>query len=378
MSWTARFGLALLAMLGLIAVETEWFSLIPGSSEDLIGVALVVALIALYAARVTPLGAALALFAAIWLLYLDQATLGLGVPPLPFVPPLDFWITTVLRASLAWAAFALIAGHLGKRLPRRALGAAVAVALLVLPFLRHGWSDALSVLLDPAGGRYVVLSVPWLPLVVLTSLLTTAVVLVPARRRALALGLATLLAVAAPLTAYAYEDVQLGSALDVSATVVRPLDKVTVRTRFTGTGQVEALWDGQPMVAGPGLVARPFRSGDVTSFTFYPGAQVTVTPGRHDVELAQGADVRDASVMFAQPLGGLTIAVDPDGVVRVHGPTGGDALLLVRDERGLSQMLSIRFDAAGTWRAQLPLPHGRFSLAAQSGAAWTAANVDLH
>ncbi len=377
MSWTQRLGLGVLSALGLMAIETEWFGLLPGSSRNLVADSCVLALIALYA-RVSAVGAASALFGALWVLYLDQATVGLGVPPLPFVPPADFWITTVLRASLAWGAFGLLTGLAGRRAPYRAVGLVAAAALLLLPFLRYSeWDSVISALAHPFGQLFVVLSVPWLPLVALTAIVAAAASVAPSARRVTVVVAVALVAVGAPLTAYATDELRLGAGLDVAPPTAGPLDAVTLRTRFDPGAAIEAFWDGAPMRSGPALAARPIRLGSVTSFTFYPAAQAALTPGAHRVALVAGLDARQGAFTLLPPADGLEIVVAADGRVVVRGQAAERIRVAVRADSGELQIFEPVMDGSGEWHADLPLPAGHFRLIAQSGSRWTAIDVEV-
>jgi hypothetical protein len=377
-SWTTRFTLGVIAAVALVAIETDWYGLLPGSSRDLIADACVLALIALYAVRASTTGAAIALFCALWVLYLDQATVGIGVPPLPFVPPIDFWLSTVLRAALAWSAFALVTAVVARRLPERAIGVAVAAGLLVLPFLRYNeWDYVVTSYLDPFGQRLVVLQAPWLPVVALAATVVTLIALAEARWRRVLLVATAVLSIVAPSVVHAADDFHLTVGVEVAPPVAGPLDKVTIRAKFPADSAVEAFWDGDAMIAGPGLTPRPQSVQGVTTFTFYPGAQSQIGTGRHDLQVAAGLDARQVTVTLRERGSGLAIEVQADGGVSVHGRPEGRAQVLVRDDAGTLQLLEIALGPQGVWSAPTALPSGHFRVVAQSGLTWTATDATV-
>jgi len=378
MNWTWRFALGVLVALGLMAIETDWFGLLPGSSASVIACGCVLALIALYALNVSIVGAAAALFAALWTLYLDQATVGLGVGPLPFAAPTDFWTSTVLRAAAAWAASALLLGVAARRLPVWGGGIAAAGSLLVLPFLRYNqWDAIVASYADPFGRHGVMLTAPWLPVVFVTGVVVTLGGFTPRALRGIAaVGIAAI-AVGVPAVGLAYDQVRLATALEITPAMAGALDQVMVRTKFVDDPQAVALWDGQEIFATGGMPPRPVAASGVTSLSFYPGAQPQITPGVHELVLAAGPDLRRGSFVLTASGDRPQITLEADGRVAIRGTPNATMRLLVRDAAETSQLIGVSLGPSGTWRSALPLPAGHFRLIAQEETQWNSVEVTI-
>jgi hypothetical protein len=86
-----------------------------------------------------------------------------------------------------------------------------------------------------------------------------------------------------------------------------------------------------------------------------------------------GTDARVAHFQLVSP-GGLTIAVDADRMVLIHGSPLQPLRVLVDGGDG-PQLLDVSFDGAGLWRSPVGLPAGEFRIVAQSGQAWGALDL---
>jgi hypothetical protein len=372
MSWTRRFFLGVLIALALMAIETDWFGLLPGASGNVIASGCVLALVALYAIKVSVVGAAVSLFAALCTLYLDQATVGLGVGPLPFTPPPDFWASTVLRAAGAWAASALLLGGAARPLPAWGKGIAVVGSLLFLPFLRYDqWGAVIAAYADPFGQHGVMLTAPWLPVVFVAALVVTMAMLIPPPFNGVAAVAIASVALGVPAVGLAYDQVRLATGLAITPAMAGPLDQVMVRTKLGDDRQAVALWDGHEISSVSEMLSRPITVGGLTSFLFYPGAQPQLAPGVHEVALAAGSDIRRAPITLSASGDNPRITLEADSHVAIRGTPNAPVLLMVSDGRGTSQLIRISLDSAGTWHSALPLPPGRFRLIAQEGTRWS-------
>lgn len=376
-TWTQRFAGATLCALLFTAVQLDWFGLAPGASQNLLVEAALLALVGLFALVVSPVGAAVGLAIAFVAIFVDQATAAIGITPLRFAPPPDFWTATLPRVCVAWAAFPLLTWAFSRVLPRLVGGLAIAGALLALPFIRYDPSAALvNALLAPGPGRFVVLTVPWLSLCVLTALLATATLLIArTRARALAPVLATLIAitVALPVGTNAIRDAQAEHGVAVDPPSGGPLTEVSVRANSTEPATPIFTWDGQRVLLGQFLF--PFRTG-VTSratLTFLPAVTTAIDPGSHRVGVQLGGDQRQGqfSVVAA---GGVDIALADDRTVVVHGPANGPLRMFVDGPDG-PELLDVAFDTGGVWRSALPLPQGHHRIVGQSGNAWNVVEV---
>jgi len=378
MSWTRRFAFGVLIAVALMAIETDWFGLVPGASGNVIASGSVLALVALYAINVSVMGAGVSVFAALWALYLDQATVGLGVGPLPFTAPTDFWTSTVLRAAGAWAVSALLLGAAARRLPVWGRGIAVAGSLLVLPFLRYDqWGAVVAAYADPFGRHGVMLTAPWLPVVSVAAFVVSIAMLTPRSLRGIAAITIAVIAVGVPAAGFAYDQVRLGTALAVTPAMGGPLDQVTVRTKFGDDRPTVALWDGHEISSAGDMIPRPITAGGATSFVFYPGAQPQLAPGRHEVALASGPDTRRASFALTAPGDNPRITLEADGYVAIRGTPNAAIRLMVTDGVETSQVIGVFLDATGTWHSALPLPAGRFGLIAQEGTRWSSVDTTV-
>jgi len=356
-----------------MAVETSWFSLLPRSDQNIAATALVLALIALYAVDGSALAAAIGCGAALMLLYLNQATLGIGVPPATTQPTIDFWLDPVLRAALTWTAFPLVARLVADRLPNPLAGAAAGLALLVLPLLRYADpSPVLAAVLNPARDIGSVLRVPWLPLCALVALLVSVVVVTDVHLwRRLPMLLAGC-AVAIALLGYTKENLELRGALHLSPSSGGALTSVEARVILNHPAST-ALWDGLAIEVGPSLPSRPTTIAGLSTMQFYPGMQETSAAGAHRIELAAGLEIRSSEFQLRPPSADLRI--EAHDLVVVHGPSGHDGLLLIRQENAAAELVSIHLDDAGSWTASRPLPPGRFRLIVQVDDAWVTLDV---
>jgi len=376
-TWTQRFAGATLCGLLFMAVQLDWFGLAPGASQDLIVQATLLALVGSFALRVSPVGAAVGLALAFVAIFVDQATAGIGITPLRFAPPPDFWFVTLPRVCLTWAAFPLLTWAFSRLAPPLAGGVAIGAALVTLPFIRYDPSPTIvNALLAPGPGRFVVLAVPWLALCVLTAVIATATLFLE-RSRPLALApvVAALVAVtiALPLSTNVLRDAAAARGIALDPAAGGPLTEVSVRATAADPVTPIFTWDGERILLGQFLF--PFRTG-VTSraaLTFMPGVTPEVAPGSHQIGVQLGDDHRQAQFTIVPP-SGLAITLADDRTVVVHGPANGPLRLLVDGPDG-PELLDVTLDAGGAWRSPLALTQGRYRIIGQSGTAWNAMEV---
>jgi hypothetical protein len=378
-SWTRRFALA--AGLGglFFLVLSNGLGLLASSSTNLIVAAALMTLIGWYAVRVSAIGAAIALFLALFALSADQATIALGLPALPAETPDDYWLRSTLPAAAVWAAYPLLARALAMRLPRMLAGIAIGMALLPLPALRYFLEPGrlADVYLHPQPGNFAILPVPWLELVALATLLSAAAIAATARPRwqrftRVVVPLLVVLTIAVPIAATASTEAQLRSGLEVSPNQGGPLTQITVRARMTTTDTTAALqWDGRPVTTGAFLEPlRPFTFGGVTRAAFLP-AVTDAQAGTHLITLRAGDEQRQATFVLTPP-SGLAITVSDGYVVISGGSPGAELTVLTIGSTG-PERLTRTLDASGAWRSPLaPTDPSQLTIFAQSGDAWAA------
>ncbi|MDQ6859341.1 MAG: hypothetical protein M3Z65_10130 [Chloroflexota bacterium] len=371
-NWTARFTVGALLALLFGAVQLNWFGLLPAASQELSVQAALLTLIGLFALRISPVGMAFGLAAAFVVIFIDQATAGIGITPLRFTPPSDFWTVNLTRVVVTWAAFPLLAWLIGRLVPSVAGGIAVAIALIPLPFIRYDNPAAtLAALLDPGPGRYVVLTVPWLALCAAVALVATVAVLVTERRATGARPLFAVLAAVTllvPLAIAAITTQQAAIGLAIEPPSGGPLTEVQVRATFVDAGTPIFAVDGKRVIRNQFLA--PLRTGVTADAraTFLPGAADALSAGARAVTVQLGAERRSSNYRLVPP-GGVSLTLDPDRHVVVVGRPGAGLRLLVDGADG-PELVDVSFDPAGSWRSPLPLPDGVFRVIAQSDEAW--------
>jgi len=373
-NWTARFTVGGLLALLFASVQLNWFGLLPGASQQLAVQAALLTLVGLFSQRVSPIGMAIGLALAFVAIFVDQATAGIGITPLRFTPPSEFWTVTLSRVIVTWVVFPPLAWLIGRVLPPQACGLAVALALLPLPFIRYDNPGAtIAALLDPGPGRYVVLSVPWFALCAIVALVATAAIVLTQRRPQAARPMFAAFAAAVlviPLASTALATQQAASGLAIEPTSGGPLTEVQVRATFAAAGTPLFAVDGQRVVRNQYLF--PFRTGVTADAkaTFLPGATGALSAGAHAVTVQLGGERRETSYRLVAP-GGISLALDADRHVVVAGRAGAALRLLVDGPEG-PELVDVSFDPAGAWRSSLALPKGAIQVIAESDGAWEA------
>ncbi len=376
-SWTQRFTWATLSALLFGAVQLNWFGMVPGASDSLLAQVALLTVIGVVALLVSPLGMALGLAVAFVVIFVNQATAGIGIAPLRFAPPPEFWTVSLPRIALTWAAFPLLTALLARLLPQLAAGMAVGAALLTLPFIRYDPSSELvQSILSPSAGRFVVLAVPWLPLVGLTALVTSgALVLYRFRPRALVAAAMALsaLTLALPLSANVVRETQLTHGVVLEPRAGGPLTNV-----FVGANAAEPVtpilnWDGQRVVVNDALL--PLRTGVTTraALRFLPVVAEDFSAGPHRIELQLG-NLRRLASFTILPQGGLRLSLASDRTVVIQGEAHRPLRVFVAGAPGF-ELLDVVLDADGVWRSPRALDQGEYRIVAQSEAAWNAIKV---
>lgn len=373
MSWTARFWISV-GLGGLfLGSELNWLGALPGTTTNLVAQATALALFGLFALRGSALGMAIALFVAIWVLTVDQATLAIGVVPLRFTPPADYWTTEVLRSAVTWAAYPLLARAFALRLPTLARGLAALAALVLLPFIRfNDWQAVAMGIIDPRTGQVVLLSVPWLPLALLTAaLVSAALVWTQARlvRRPLALAAAGLLMVAvlAPAAVAAVQASAEVSGVRIEPNHGGPLTTVVASTRIDQAGDAELRWSGETLP--PSLLSAGVSGPGSRRASFLPAVATDLSPGPHEIVIAVGALRRTGNFELLPP-SDLSIALE-DGHVVISGGPPARACRVFTIGPGGTELIDVVLDARGSWRSPLAVPSGlQLRVVAQSGTAW--------
>jgi len=375
-SWTRRFALGAGLSLLFVLVLSNWLGTLPNTGTNILVCAALLALIGLYAVRVSALGLALGLFLALFAIFADQATLALGVPQLPTGIPDDYWFTDAMPPAAAWFAFPLFARLIGGRLPRVLGGVAIGLALLPLPALRYALRPEVlaDVYLRPRPGNFAMLPVPWLALVGLTAVLVTlALVLIerpalgPVRRFVIPALVAITLIV--PIAVTVSTEAHLRADLDVQPSRGGPLTQVTVRARVATDVAAQVTWDDALVTTGVFLQPlRPFVFGGTTRVDLLP-ALADPRPGTHRIGMRAGDDARRASFEVVAP-SGLRITVIEGHVLVSGGALNADFDILTMGPGG-PELLHRHFDASGSWRSPLALTSASsVSVIAQSGDAW--------
>jgi len=354
---------------------TGWLGLLPDSLSNLVAAGALLSAIGLYAVRVEALGIGLGLLVVLFALNADQATIGLGVPPLSAGLPSDYWLTGILPTALVWFSFPVLARVIAGRLPSGLASLAVAAALLPLPALRYAARPDLFIdtYLHPRPESFAVLPMPWPTLVLLVAALTSIVVLILERRRVVMrrVAVATLLAavVLAPGIDAISTQLRLRSALDLRPEAGGPLTAIILRADLVPDAAPIVRWDGQPVTTGAFLQPlRPLLFGGVTRADILPGLAST-TPGLHDVTMTAGYD-RRAGSFFLRDASMLQIGLEDGHLVVSGGGAHADLDLLTIGPAG-PELLHRQFDDAGSWRSPIALDQTlRFRVIAQSGDAW--------
>ncbi len=375
MSWTRRFALSSGLSILFFGVLSNWLGLLPNAGANLVVEAALMALVGLYAVRVSAIGIGLGLFLALFALNADQATLALGLPQLRAGTPDDYWFTTTLPAAAVWFAFPPLA-RLFARVPKLPGGIAIGTALLLLPALRYVLRpDGLSeIYLHPRPGNFAILPVPWLELVALTTVLATiALVLIERSQtrtlRHIAVPLLVAMTLLVPTADALRREALLLSSLEVDPPRGGPLTPVTVRARVATEMPRTLMWDGQPVTTSSFL--RPlqlFALGGVTRGDFLPALE-DHQAGSHRLLLRASDGQRQGSFEVSAPAG-LRIAIADGHIVVSGGAPDADLDLLTIGPEG-PELLHRRFDASGTWRSPLAVsPAAALVIIAQSGDAW--------
>jgi hypothetical protein len=374
-SWTARFTAASLLALLFATVQLNWFGLLPPTSGQLPVQAALLTLIGVFALRVGPLGMAIGLALAFVSIFLDQATAGIGVTPLRFTPPSEFWTINLSRVVVTWAAFPFVVWALGRVLPAIAGGVAVGIALLPLPFLRYDNPAAIAeALATPASGRYVVLAVPWLLLCAAVAVLATVTVAIRLRRTAftglfaVALAVTTLLV---PVGSMVVSAQQADSGVVVEPSAGGPLTEVHVRATFRAAGTPVFSFDEKRIVRNQYLF--PLRTGvtETADTSFLPGVvATTLAPGAYRVTVQVGDERRESSYELVPP-GGLSLALGDDRHVIATGGPSAHLRVLVQGIDG-PELEDVTLDRTGSWRSPLALPEGSFRIIAETDHGWSA------
>jgi len=371
-NWTTRFTVGALLVLLFVAVQLNWFALLPSTSDQLLVQAALLTLIGLFALRVGPVGMALGLAFAFVAIFVDQATAGIGITPLRFTPPSEFWTVNLARVVITWMAFPLLTWAAGRVLPSYAGGLAVAVALLPLPFIRYdNPASTLAALLAPATGRYVVLGVPWFALCALVALLATIGVLILQRRPHLARSFVGLLATAVlvvPLASTLIATEQAASGVILEPASGGPLTEVQVRATFADAGTPLFTLDGRRVTHNQFLF--PLRTGVTADAraTFLPATAGALAPGAHRVTVQLGSERRESNYRLVAP-GGIALTLDGEQHLIVSGRPGA-ALRVLADGADGPELLDVTFDSSGSWRSPLPLSDAQVNVIAQSDGAW--------
>jgi hypothetical protein len=374
-SWTARFTAVSVLALLFAAVQLNWFGLLPQTSGQLPVQAALLTLIGVFALRVSPLGMAIGLAVAFVSIFLDQATAGIGVTPLRFTPPSEFWTLNLSRVVLTWAAFPLLVWALGRILPPMAGGVAVAIALLPLPFIRYDNPGAIAeALATPASGRYLVLAVPWLLLCGAVAVLATLTVAIRLRRTALtglvaaALAAATLIV---PVGSIVITTQRAAAGVVVEPSAGGPLTEVHLRATFRAAGTPVFSFDDQRIVRNQYLF--PLRTGvtETADTSFLPGAvAAALAPGAYRLMVQMGDERRESSYELVPP-GGLSLSLSAERHVIATGGAGAHLRVLVQGPEG-PELADVTLDRTGSWRSPLALPAGSFRIIAETDEGWTA------
>ena len=384
MSWTRRFALSAGLSLLFFLVLSNWLGALPNAGTNVVVCAALLALVGLYAIRVSPLGTSLGLFVGLFAIFADQATLALGVPQLPTGIPDDYWFTNVLPPAAAWLVFPLLARLIGARLPRLLGGVAIGLALLPLPAIRYALRPEVlaDIYLRPRPGNFAMLPVPWLALVGVTTVLATVTLLFIGRpalgplKRFVIPSLAALTLIV-PVADTMSTEARLRFDLDVQPSRGGPLTPVTVRARIGSDVAAQVTWDDALITTGVFLQPlRPFTFGGATRVDVLP-ALSDHRPGTHQVGLRAGDDARRATFEVVAP-SGLQITIVESHVLVSGGAPSGELDILTVGPGG-PELLHRRFDASGSWRSPLALADASsVTVIAQSGDTWASLNAQTY
>ena len=384
MNWTRRFALSAGLSLLFFLVLANWLGTLPNTGTNILVCAALLALVGLYAVRVSPVGIGLGLFLALFALNADQATLALGLPQLPAGIQNDYWFTNILPAAAVWSAFPMLARVIAGRLPRPLGGVAVGLALLPLPALRYFLRpDVLGdIYLRPRPGNFAILPVPWLAAVGLTTVLATLALLFiqrpalgPMRRFVIPALVAITLIV--PVIDTVNTEAYLRAGLDVQPSRGGPLTQVTVRARLGTDAAAQVTWDDGLVTTGAFLQPlRPFAYGGITRADVLP-ALSDHRPGTHQLGLRAGDDARRAVFEIVAP-SGLQITLVESHVLVSGGAPNAELDILTVGPSG-PELLHRRFDASGSWRSPLALADASsVTVVAQSGDTWASLNAQAY
>lgn len=378
--WTPRFVGATALTLLYLAIQSDWFGLVPGTAGTLVVQGTWLGLTGWWALRIGATGLAAGLVIAPVLLFLDQMTAVVGVPPAPTAVADDYWVTNTLRVGLALALYVLGVRFVGMRLPRALGPAAVPLVLAPLPFVRY--YDALDLAFESLrqGIGGIILPVPWLQAMVAATLvallLDTLAGIVPGRAGMRPLLIAVVILTAGVPGAGAVRDAFVrNTSVVLSPSSGGPLEVIRLQTAMDRPS-VRVTWDGGDAVDLVGApIAIVARGGIFTTFIVPALQSATIAGGAHRLEVRAGDEIR-AAVYTLSPAGGLTISL-VDRHVEVRGGSPVAPLQLLIDGRQGPEQLVVAFDETGTWRSDKQLPTGVFTIVAQSQAAWTHANVSV-
>lgn len=376
MTWTSRASFAVAVALVLMAVETSYFGAFPGADQNLAATAVALAFVAFFALDGSALSATVGAASALVMLYVDQATLGLGVPAAIVTLNGQFWLDPILRSAATWAAFPLVTSVIGRRVPVPFRGIAAGLALATLPLIRYDDPGlVIGALLHSTPDGGLVLRIPWFTLCAIVAALLTGVELATRRwdrpRERVAIALIAVAGVFAA-SGFVWDDLNLRQGVVLSTSHGGALTDIEARSRLDG-GAAVALWDGQPASPAPGQPARPFLSRGVATMHLLPGAQSDLQPGRHTVSLLAGLENRSAAFDLDPPTG--TLRIEVSGTVVVSGPAGKRVQLLVIGDRG-NELIEFSLDDGGRWSSFRELPPGHYRVVAAVAEQWIAIEVD--
>jgi hypothetical protein len=372
-NWTQRFvGASLLSLL-LAAVQLNWFGLLPGTNSDLLTQGALLALIGLFALRISPVGMAVGLVVAYVAIFVDQATAGIGITPLRFTPGAEFWTITLPRVCLTWMAFPLLTWTVSRFAPPLAGGLVIGASLLVLPFIRYDPAPSLlNALLVPGPGRFLVLAVPWLQLCTLVAVLASAVLWLrrvrPQKMPAVVAAL-VVVTIVLPLATRATRELEASVNIAVSPSSGGPLTEVTVRAGFQDARTPILTWDGERVLRDALLAPLHVGITARAELSFLPASVARSGPGPHEVGVRMGTDSRAGSFHVVSP-GGLSLRTDRERRVLIQGVPLQPLRVFVDGDTDGPQLLDVAFDTSGVWRSPLALPTGQFRIIAQSDGSW--------